>query len=138
MQLATQKQGAVEITIDNVSIPGPWRALEGGRATSDDNRINPGHMLPAIALGGPPTRENITVRRAFDRDLGFDIYKWVDSRSGRGQATISRLFLTRDGLSDITQMMNYTGTLIECGFSNYDADSSDTLELELVFAIDGP
>lgn len=135
--MSVQDRGAVEISIDGRTIPGPWRAYEGGDVEADDVRIKPGHMLPSRSLGATPEVTEITCRREYKLDVIHVLAEWIEGRVGSGECTITRLFLDRNHVV-FGRGVTRTATLTACRRPPYDAESNDVADLELAFSPDGP
>jgi hypothetical protein len=129
-----QHQGMVEVSVEGRTIPGPWTHKSGGQSNAESNRYYPGHMLPAVTYGGPPTRENIVLRRL--DDLPQDLSDWLDSQCGAGASTVT--FIKLDRRKRPWRRHPYTGTLLRYEPAEYNAESNDNAEVEFEFSADGP
>lgn len=136
MQLNTQKQGAAAVSVDGVTIPGPWQSLEGDSVSASVEKVHPGHLESAIGLADPPEHEDIVVARTYDTDAVDDLYTWLKARAGLGAGVVTRMILNAD--KSVRSSDTNTGTLVSVSRSDYDSSSGSVTQLRLGFSIDGP
>jgi hypothetical protein len=103
------------------------RTKSGGGISGNSVRAFLGGMSPQVSLGGDPERDDITLTVAYTDAVRAD-YKWLDALVGRAEATISEQ-LNGVGSTDV-----YSGILDQVNPPDYDADSNDVQELEIVIS----
>lgn len=131
-----QKAFSASLILDGVTIPGPWDGFQGLETTAEATSFPPGHELPDISLGGPPTDSDITLSRYYDLDTVHGMYEWMRARVGSAQADIGISF--HRNKRPVAGGPRRTGTLTGLSVTDGDASSSDPFKLNLVFRVDGP
>ena len=144
-------QARIHVRVYGVNYPSvtSWASLEGGDLTSEDVKTRPGGLLPQVNLGGPTTRNDLTVTRQYSIELHpwivalenvcgiasmkvtyeiFDPSKFTASKNFNPQQESS--FQTFKGVVTIT------GILKSVTRPNFNANTPETAFLALVMGCD--
>lgn len=122
--------GRVQVSVPGVALDTTsWDAASGGDVTASSTNYSPGGMQPSIALGGIPTRSNMTVERIWS-DFLIGIFRDLDAACGESPITISYTVL-RNGIAVPGSTISYTGVLTGVQRPNYDSSSAAEAKLQL-------
>jgi hypothetical protein len=125
---------SVSVTIDGEQT-GIWDMLSGGEGDSEETKYRAGGGGKQENLGGPPTRENITVARLFKLDRDLPRVKQWDHKRGRAPVVVTEQFLDRDG--NVASMgLAYRGLLKRVAVPEHDSESTDASRVELEISLD--
>jgi hypothetical protein len=86
----------IRVSLDGVPQGGMWATYEGGALEADDQKTRPGGMTNQVAIGGPTSRNDVTVTTQFT-DAIAAIAKNFENRSGRGTIDISVSYMDMNG-----------------------------------------
>lgn len=131
-----QDQARVTLTVDGRALPFVFSRREGGTVSSEESKSYPGGMAAQVAVGGPRTIENVTLAAQFVPQRDHDHIRWLQSRVGKGECTVSEQLLDVDGRA-FGRPDTWTGVLMSTSTGTYDASSSEPRELELEISTDG-
>jgi hypothetical protein len=106
---------------------GYWAVAEGGGVETEDSTYD--DWDGAVPLGGKRSRNEITLRKLY-REGVHAIYRTLDAKAGRGDATVTRSPTDDDGVSWGNPIIN-TGILGNVSPPDIDKGSSDGGELEI-------
>jgi len=115
---------------------GTWDAWEGGNVTADNTKHRRGGMGPQVAIGGPVTIEDVTVRRDYDLARDNKNAHWLSAAVGRATVSASKQYLDADGLV-FGDPIVITGVLIGYNDPEADSDSGDVAMVEIVINPNG-
>lgn len=115
-------QHSTTCTVDGRPL-GVFDSVEGGEVDSQESKYYPGGMAPQVALGGQQTISNVTLGRLNVLARDHDLIRWLQTRAGRGLATISRQPLDDDGNPFGTPFV-YSGVLKKVTLPNGDSNAS--------------
>jgi hypothetical protein len=115
---------------------GIFDAWEGAGVTADNTKHRRGGMGPQVAIGGPVTIEDLTVRRDYDLARDNPNAHWLANAVGRARVVATKQYLDADGLAFGSPIV-ITGVLIGYVEPNADSDAGDVAMLELVINPDG-
>jgi hypothetical protein len=87
-----EDQADISVTLDGSPLFGTWATISGGNSTSNDAKTRPGGMGKEVAVGGPPTRADLTVTTQLT-DLIAPQHKRVEGRVGKGDVEVTVLWL---------------------------------------------
>ena len=57
-----EDQASISVTINGTKYGDSWKEVEGGNLEADDAKTRPGGMGKEVAVGGPASRDDLTVR----------------------------------------------------------------------------
>jgi hypothetical protein len=134
--VGTQQNYNVTVTVDDRNL-GTFSMMSGGEVTADVTKNFPGGMQPERAYGGPATTGDVTVTRVFERDRDApELFHWLVGRVGKGQCTVSKQPLDRDGLAFVRPIV-YQGILKGLTPGDANANSADVDNYDLVMTPQG-
>lgn len=129
-------QASISLTVDGRKMPFIFNRREGGNTTSEESKTYPGGMRPQKSHGGPQSVENVTLGGEFVPQQDHDSLRWLRSRAGRGEVSVSEQLLDVDG-NAFGRPDTWTGVLMSVNTGDYDASSGDPRELEVEVSTDG-
>lgn len=115
---------------------GVFDAWDGANVTADNTKHRRGGMGPQVAIGGPVTIEDLTVRRDYDLARDNPNGHWLAAAVGRATIVASKQYLDSDGLAFGVPTV-ISGVLIGYNEPPSDSDSGDVAMLELVINPNG-
>jgi hypothetical protein len=124
----------IGVSLDSVTYGGAWKSIEGGDLEADDSKTRPGGMGREVALGGPASRNDLTVATQFT-DI---VTTWVadfEKQVGVGVIKVSLAWLKPDRTPWPT---TYTriGVLKGSSVPDTDSESSDAGMFTIVVSCD--
>lgn len=126
----------IQVQVNGISLPSvpSWQSKEGGAVTADGVKTHPGGMLGEIAIGGPGTRSDATVKCLYTEDFhGF--IPQLEAAVGNARMSISWTPLDANrNPSGATQTI--TGYLKAVNVPNTDANTTAAALLELQMSSD--
>ena len=122
--------------VQNVPFPTypTWQSKEGGTLESDSVVTHPGGMLGAVALGGPVTRSDCTVKRMYSQDM-HPYMPALEAACGNARAYVSWTPLDSNA-NPTGDTYTITGILKSVTAPSTDANTSAAALLELVISCD--
>ena len=123
----------ISVKLDGVAIgPNPgWATYEGGEREADDQKTRPGGMADQVAIGGPTSRNDVTVTTQFT-DAVAAIAKQIEKRSGRGTFEVSVTYLNMNGDPVAAHSFIRTGIVKSVSIPNIDVNTGDVAFLTVV------
>jgi hypothetical protein len=115
---------------------GVFDVWEGANVTADNTKHRRGGMGPQVAIGGPVTIEDLTIRRDYDLARDNKNAHWLANAVGRARVIATKNYLDADGLAFGSPIV-ITGVLIGYNEPGGDSDSGDVAMFELVVNPDG-
>ena len=115
---------------------GVWDTFEGGEGDSEETTYRPGGMGAAVSLGGPTTVGAITLGRLLVLERDWELVKFLMSRRGKGDCSVSRQPLDTDG-NPWGEPLVYRGTLKTVTPPGSDSNSSDPALYTIVITPEG-
>lgn len=136
MPYLTESNAIIHAGVSGISLPTTysWTSLEGGDVQAETVNTMPGGMQPAISLGGPAKRTDITVKRPHDPALQQNVLA-LENHAGKRAAWVSYTHLDPDG-NKVGKTYTMNGTLKEVQRPNYDANGTGVAYLTLVITPD--
>lgn len=131
-----QSQEKVTVIVKyNGTTYGPvvFQTFSGGAVAATSIKNRQGGMGDEESLGGPKSREAITVAKIFDLEQDLPNFKFLDNACGGGQVSIGRQKLLPNKVA-YGNPINYTGTLMKV--TPPDSDSNATEKAEWSLEID--
>ena len=133
-----QDQADIRVSVDmgdgrQAPLFDSWATYEGGTADSEDQKTRPGGMGDQVAIGGPPTREDVTVTTQFT-DLVASRAKQLEGRSGKGSIKIAVNYLDPEG-NRTGFSFTRIGVVKSVAIPNVDANGADVAFLTLVASV---
>lgn len=132
-------QSTVSLNVGGVD-RGIWAVREGGGVSADNTTYAPGGMQPRIALGGSPTVDDVTLRKLYDDVAHADVPDLMN-RIGdtvNGASVVTNIRNTGPGRAASGRALVYRGILTAVNVPDFDADSDDAAELEVVIGVGAP
>lgn len=125
------RNALVTVVVDGVSY-GTWITKTGGQVEADGQKIRLGGMGPEVAVGGPSSRENVTVSRAFDDYMAVK-YKTLETKNGWASMSVTHTPLKIDK-TPLGDSITYTGILNRVTVPEVDDNAAEVsfIELELL------
>jgi hypothetical protein len=121
----------IKVSVDGVQIGGMWATYEGGALEADDQKTRPGGMARQVAIGGPTSRNDITVSTQFTDSIAVKA-KALENRSGRGSLKISVVFKDPNGTNNNDHSFTRTGVVKSVQIPDLDVNTGDVGFLTLV------
>jgi hypothetical protein len=106
---------------------GYWAVAEGGGVETEESTYD--DWDGEVQLGGKRSRNEITLRKLY-RENVHAVYRTLDAKAGRGDATVTRSPTDDDGVSWGNPIIN-TGKLGNVSPPDIDKGSSDGGEIEI-------
>jgi hypothetical protein len=119
----------IRVSLDGVPQGGMWATYEGGALEADDQKTRPGGMTNQVAIGGPTSRNDVTVTTQFT-DAIAAIAKNFENRSGRGTIDIAVTYMDMGG----TPRHNFTrsGIVKSVQIPDVDVNTGDVAFLTVI------
>jgi predicted permease len=132
----TASQAVISASISGITLPSvySWSSFEGGDAQSATSQLLPGGMQNAIALPGPVTRTNVTVKVPWTISYQA-IVTALEAAVGKSKMSASFQTTDADGNISGTQVTR-TGYLKEVQIPSWDSKSGEAVYLGLVMECD--
>jgi hypothetical protein len=121
-----QSNWTVHLLVDGQDY-GYWAVAEGGGVETEESTYD--DWDGEVQLGGKRSRNEITLRKLY-REGVHAIYRTLDAKAGRGNATLTRSPTDDDGVSWGNPIIN-TGKLGNVAPPDIDKGSSDGGEIEI-------
>jgi hypothetical protein len=133
----TGAEAIINVTVTGVTFPAgmfasankSWSSWEGGDPSAAGSQLHPGGMAAAVALPGPLTRTNVTVKVPYTQAAN-SIYSQLEAAINQ-QMTASYTPTDANGNPNATAITR-TGLLKEIQFPTFDAKSGEAVELALI------
>lgn len=122
------RNALVTVTVENVSL-GIFITKSGAQLEADGLKTRLGGMSDEVALGGPASRENVTVARMFDTFMQSKA-KWLDSLVGTGSMSVTYTPLGNNKQPS-GPSFTYTGVLNRVTLPEADDNGNDRADIEL-------
>jgi hypothetical protein len=140
MPFIREDMASIQVTIDDIPYPtdtSSWYSVEGGNLTADDSHVRPGGMGDEVSLGGPASRDDVTVRIPLT-DVVIGWHKTLETAViNAAPAKVSYTFLNRLKQA-IPGAATHTvkGTMKAATMPDMDTGSSDAAMYEIVVSCD--
>ena len=131
MTKLSQRQTLVSIK----DLPGLWASKSGGNITADASPVWDGGSVTPEMMAGPASAENITTGRPFDDQRDLPLLGVLRSRVGKWRTTITVQYTNADLVPIGVPTVYPDALLVSCNEPEADASSSDSMMLELEWAI---
>jgi hypothetical protein len=129
-----EDQAAITVTVDGIAYGESWASVEGGNLEADDSKTRPGGMGKEVSVGGPASREDITVQTQLS-DVVLGWHKTLENKIGTGRVKVGVTFLGADRLpTGASQTM--TGVLKSVALPDMAADGNEVGMYQLVVSAD--
>lgn len=126
-----EDQARIQVSVAGVTMDSaPWTTFQGGDAEAQNVNTRPGGMQPAIELGGPINRSDVTVERLYS-DVTHGWYPQLDAVCGKASMWASYTPLDANG-NPVGATITYTGILKTVTRPNADANATGAQHLSLV------
>lgn len=124
-----QHQASVSVVLDGRDL-GAFRGWEGGEKTSDAQLVRPGGMAPPIAMPGPYSYGEVTLRRFLRHGTDSGLIQWCKDRVGY-RVSGARQPLDERGRAGFHSPEGVAGVLQGVTSTDTDPDGTDAVVLEL-------
>ncbi len=125
-----EDQADIRVTVDGVAYGDSWASAEGANLEADDAKTRPGGMGYEVSVGGPASRDDLTVETQFTEAVST-FHKTLESKVGVGQVKVGISYLGANRLP-VGPAHTVVGTLKSVARPDSDAGSSDVGMYELV------
>lgn len=133
MPYLREDQAAIHVGVAGVALDNSaWAAFEGGDAEAQNVNTRPGGMQPAVELGGPVNRTDVTVKRLYSDQMHALLYQ-LDALTGKASMWASYTPLDANG-NPMGDTITITGILKQTMRPNYEANTVGAQFLTLVMA----
>jgi hypothetical protein len=85
----------IRVRVNGVPYGDSWRTAEGGNVTADDSKTRPGGMGREVSVGGPASRDDLTVTTQFT-DVVATWHPRLEGLVGNAVAEVSINWLNPD------------------------------------------
>jgi hypothetical protein len=133
--MSRQDQHLITVRVDNVNL-GTFDKRTGGGVDSNETKYRRGGMGQEVSLGGPTMVPNVTLTRLFEGPRDLDLVRWLYTRVGHGQVTVSDQFLDADGVP-FGRPDVYTGRLKKVMKADSDSNSTGAGTYDLEVSTEG-
>jgi hypothetical protein len=120
----------IRVWLDGAPMGGMWATYEGGALEADDQKTRPGGMQRQIAIGGPTSRNDVTITTQFT-DAMAAIAQNFENRSGRGSLQVIVTYLDMDGNTTAFRFTR-TGIVKSVQIPDVDVNSGDVAFLTVI------
>lgn len=114
---------------------GVWDTRTGGKLAGGGTTYRPGGTTKQLALGGPPTIDNVVLTRIYDADRDHAPLEGLLNSIGR-RCQVSQRILDEDG-NVFKQPLIWSGRLLSVEAPDYDSNSTDAALVTVEIAVDG-
>jgi hypothetical protein len=122
------RNALVTVVVDGTTY-GTWITKSGGQVEADGQKTRLGGMSSEIALGGPASRENVTVSKLFDAVMQTK-YKVLETKVGTASMTVTYTPLGNDK-RPVGDAITYSGILNRVTVPEADDNAAETAMIEL-------
>lgn len=130
MPYIREDMAEIRFWLDGVPYGDSWKSAEGGNLEADDAKTRPGGMGREVAVGGPASRDDVTVAIQLT-DVTSNWVSTFENRVGVGAATVGITYLSPDRLP-MGRGQTIVGVLKGVTRPDLDSESSDAGLLEVV------
>jgi hypothetical protein len=121
----------ITVSVDSQQVgPDMWATFSGGGLDTDDQKTRPGGMQNQVAIGGPTSRDDITVTTQFT-DAVASVAKALELRTGRGSLSVTITYMDMDGNPIAGHAFTRTGVLKTVKIPDVDVNTGDVAFLEV-------
>lgn len=125
----------IRVSVDGVPYGDSWFSVEGGNLEADDSKTRPGGMGSEVSLGGPASRDDVTVETQLT-DIVIGWHKTLEQKVSEGAPTkVSYTFLSRLK-QPVGASHTVVGTLKSAKLPDMDTGSSDAAMYSIVISCD--
>jgi hypothetical protein len=125
-----EDQADIRVSVDGVPYGDSWASVEGGNLEADDAKTRPGGMGREVAVGGPASRDDLTVATQMS-DVTAPWVPRLEARVGVGAVKVGITYLGPER-TPVGQPRTTVGILKAVNTPDQASDSSDVGMLELV------
>lgn len=135
MPYIREDQADIRVTVDGVPFGDSWFSVEGGNLEADDSKTRPGGMGSEVSLGGPASRDDVTVETQLT-DISMGWHKTLEQKVIEGAPVkVGYTFLNRFK-QPVGESHTVVGTLKSARLPNMDTGSSDPSMYQIVISCD--
>jgi hypothetical protein len=128
----------IKVSIDGTPYPSDassWYSVEGGNLEADDAKVRPGGMGNEVSLGGPTSRDDITVSIPLT-DVVIGWHKTLEQKVIQdAPVNVKYTFLNRLK-QPYGPTSTYTGTLKSAFLPDMDTGSGDAAMYQIIVSCD--
>jgi hypothetical protein len=135
MPYIRQDQADIRVSVDGQPFGEAWFSVEGGNLASDESKTRPGGMGSEVSLGGPSSRDDVTVQIQLS-DIVIGWHKTLEAKVQQdAPVKVAYTFLNR--LKQPTGASHtVTGTLKSAFLPDMDGGSSDPAMYTIIVGAD--
>ena len=124
----------IRVSVEGAPLGDAWATADGGGLEADASKTRPGGMGREVSIGGPASRDDLTVTIQFT-DVVATWHAWLESLVGNGRMKVSVTWLNGQR---IPTGPSYTrvGTVKSCAQPDADAGGSEQGYYTLVMDCD--
>lgn len=134
MSYIREDMADIRVTVDGVSYGDSWATAEGGNLEADNSKTRPGGMGDEVDVGGPASRDDLTLGIQFS-DVVAGWHKKFESRVGTGRIKAAVTFLGPDK-APVGPSQTRVGTLKAANLPDFDSNGSDQAMYTIVVSCD--
>lgn len=134
---STQRLFRVTLSGFGIDIPGAFATFSGGNPSADVTRFREGGSPVEEVVGGPPTRDDVTIGRPYRRDRDEPVMRWADRSVGKARGSVAIQPVDEDYNPYGRPRVYSDCLLIGASWPDVDSNSGDTANVELSFAVSG-
>jgi hypothetical protein len=140
MAYVREDMADIRVSIDKVNYPSSdqpgWYSAEGGGLEAEDSKVRPGGMGSEISLGGPASRDDLTLSRPLD-DVFLAYHGQLENKVQEdAPVRVSIQYLDKLGHPRAQGPQVITGTLKAATLPDMDGSSGDPAMYEIVVSCD--
>jgi hypothetical protein len=127
-----EDQADIRVKVAGIAYGDSWATAQGGNLDTDDSKTRPGGMGKEVAVGGPSSRDDMTVETQLN-DVVLGFHKTLENKLGVAECKVAITFLGPDRLpTGATQTV--TGVLKSVALPDLASDSNSVGMYTLVMA----
>jgi hypothetical protein len=125
----------IQVALAGVAKGDLWATFEGGGLEADDQKTRPGGMKRQVAIGGPTSRQDVTVTTQMTDGLTA-VAKEFESAAGRKTMTVTVTYLDEDGNAVVGNSFSVKGKVKSAVWPSLDVNSGDVAFLSVTASLD--
>ncbi|CAB4197414.1 hypothetical protein UFOVP1313_11 [uncultured Caudovirales phage] len=127
-----EDQADIRVWVDGIAYGDSWATAKGGSLDTDDSKTRPGGMGREVAVGGPTSRDDMTVETQLN-DVVLGWHKALENKLGVSSCKVSITFLGPDR-TPTGQTQTITGIVKSVSLPDLASDSNNVGMYTLVMA----
>jgi hypothetical protein len=123
----------IQVLLGDVKKGDLWATFEGGGLEADDQKTRPGGMQKQMAIGGPTSRQDVTVTTQMTDGM-FAVAKEFEAAAGRKFMSVVVTYLDEDGNGN-GGSFTVKGKVKSAVWPNIDVNSGDVAFLSVTASL---